>query len=162
MIRAAQYAAPFENDFVPLEEFNDKYRGGHHLLEVQPRKGRIEPEKSFIVEAPPYSQDLSDAGKARLTAGRSPTRSAPSVTSAVSSAVAAVRGRLLGAKDTDFLHMINWKKAERTVQGRQDQEDQRRQRAADGRRRGQRRRAVPDPRGQEPARRRRVARTANT
>ena len=38
MITAAQYAAPFENDFVLLEEFNDKYRW-HHLLEVQPREG---------------------------------------------------------------------------------------------------------------------------
>ncbi|MCP4995009.1 MAG: cytochrome C, partial [Gammaproteobacteria bacterium] len=28
VMSAAQYAAPFSNDFVPLEEFNDKYRGG--------------------------------------------------------------------------------------------------------------------------------------
>ena len=28
VMEAVQYAAPYGDDFVPLEEFNDKYRGG--------------------------------------------------------------------------------------------------------------------------------------
>ena len=41
----------------------DKYRGGVTYWKFNNEKGRIEPENSFTVEAPPYSQDLSDFGK---------------------------------------------------------------------------------------------------
>ncbi|MES9903646.1 MAG: cytochrome C, partial [Sedimenticola sp.] len=60
---AAQYAVPFGDDFVPLEEFNEKYRGGLTYWKFNDKVGRLEPENSFTFEMPPYSQDLSDAGK---------------------------------------------------------------------------------------------------
>ncbi len=64
VIEAAQYATPFENKkFVPLEEFNEKYRGGVTYWKFDRKEGRIVPKDSFSVELPPYSQDLSDAGK---------------------------------------------------------------------------------------------------
>ena len=112
VITAAQYAAPFENDFVPLEEFNEKYRGGITYWKFNREKGRIEPENSFTVEAPPYSQDLSDAGKGPSD-GWSFTNSFCS-----ERYVGGIeRGRPpfeagCSAKDTDFLHVVNWKKAE--------------------------------------------------
>jgi nitrous-oxide reductase len=111
-ITAAQYAAPFENDFVPLEKFNEEYRGGITYWKFNNEKGRIEPENSFTVEAPPYSQDLSDPGKGP-SHGWSFTNSFCS-----ERYVGGIeRGRPpfeagCSAKDTDFLHVINWKKAE--------------------------------------------------
>ncbi len=63
VMEAAQYAAPYEDGFVPLEKFNEKYRGGLTYWKFNSKKGRLEPENSFNFELPPYSQDLSDAGK---------------------------------------------------------------------------------------------------
>ncbi len=112
VITAAQYAAPYEDGFVPLEEFNDKYRGGITYWKFNRETGRLVPEESFIVEAPPYSQDLSDAGKGPSD-GWSFTNSFCS-----ERYVGGIeRGRPpfeagCSAKDTDFLHVVNWKKAE--------------------------------------------------
>ncbi|MCK5343670.1 MAG: cytochrome C, partial [Candidatus Heimdallarchaeota archaeon] len=63
IMSAAQYAAPLSNDFVPLEEFNEKYRGGVTYWKFDMKKGKIDEDASFTFELPPYSQDLSDAGK---------------------------------------------------------------------------------------------------
>ena len=112
VITAAQYAAPYEDGFVPLEKFNDEYRGGITYWKFNHEKGRIEPENSFTIEAPPYSQDLSDAGKGP-SYGWSFTNSFCS-----ERYVGGIeRGRPpfeagCSAKDTDFLHVVNWKKAE--------------------------------------------------
>ena len=111
VITAAQYAAPYENGFVPLEEFNAKYRGGITYWKFDAEKGRIDEANSFTVEAPPYSQDLSDAGKGP-SHGWSFTNSFCS-----ERYVGGIeRGRPpfeagCSSKDTDFLHVVNWKKA---------------------------------------------------
>jgi nitrous-oxide reductase len=116
VMESTQYAAPLmEDGFVPLEEFNDKYRGGVTYWTFDKEKGRIVPEKSFVLELPPYSQDLSDAGKGpsygwgftnsfcteRYVGGIE--RGRPPFEAGCSS------------KDTDFLHVTNWKKAEELV-----------------------------------------------
>jgi hypothetical protein len=45
VIEAAQYAAPLENKkFYPLEEFNEKYRGGVTYWKFDRKEGRIDPE----------------------------------------------------------------------------------------------------------------------
>jgi len=112
---AAQYAAPYSSDFVPLEEFNDKYRGGLTYWKFNNEKGRIEPENSFTFEMPPYSQDLSDAGKGP-SYGWGFTNSFCS-----ERYVGGIeRGRPpfeagCSSKDTDFLHVTNWKKAAELV-----------------------------------------------
>jgi nitrous-oxide reductase len=111
----AQYATPLEDDFVPLEQFNEKYRGGITYWKFDREKGRIDPDNSFTFEFPPYSQDLADAGKGPsygwgfnnsfcseryvggIERGRPPFEAGCS------------------AKDTDFLHVTNWKKAEELV-----------------------------------------------
>ncbi len=115
VIEATQYAGPYEDKFVPLEQFNEKYRGGVTYWSFNNEKGRIEPENSFTVELPPYSQDLSDAGKGP-SYGWSFTNSFCS-----ERYVGGIeKGRPpyeagCSAKDTDFLHVINWKKAAEVV-----------------------------------------------
>jgi len=97
---------------VPLEEFNDRYRGGMTYWKFDKEKGRLKPEESFTVMAPPYSQDLSDFGKGP-SHGWSFTNSFCS-----ERYVGGIeRGRPpfeagCSAKDTDFMHVVNWKKAE--------------------------------------------------
>ncbi|MCK5661839.1 MAG: hypothetical protein KAI17_00055, partial [Thiotrichaceae bacterium] len=48
VIEAAQYPAPFENfKYVPLEEFNEKYRGGMTYWKFDRKAGRLDPKRSF-------------------------------------------------------------------------------------------------------------------
>lgn len=115
VMEASQYAAPYSKDFVPLSKFNDEYRGALTYWKFNKEKGRIEPENSFTFELAPYSQDLSDAGKGPsdgwgftnsfcseryiggIERGRPPFEAGCS------------------SKDTDFLHVTNWKKAAELV-----------------------------------------------
>ncbi len=115
IMEASQYAAPYSQDFVPLSKFDDEYRGGLTYWKFNMEKGRIEPENSFTFELGPYSQDLSDAGKGPsygwgftnsfcteryvggIEKGRPPYEAGCS------------------SKDTDFLHVTNWKKAAELV-----------------------------------------------
>lgn len=115
IIESAQYATPYENEYVPLEQFNDKYRGGMTYWRFNREKGRIEPENSFTVMAPPYSQDLSDFGK-----GPSADWSFTNSFCSERYVGGIERGRPpfeagCSAKDTDFLHVVNWRKAEEVV-----------------------------------------------
>ncbi|MCP3868566.1 MAG: Sec-dependent nitrous-oxide reductase [Gammaproteobacteria bacterium] len=115
VMEAAQYAAPFGDDFVPLEEFNDDYRGGVTYWKFDDKKGKLDPSQSFTFELPPYSQDLSDAGKG-ASEGWGFTNSFCS-----ERYVGGIeRGRPpfeagCSQKDTDFLHITNWKKAAELV-----------------------------------------------
>jgi nitrous-oxide reductase len=116
VMEATQYAAPLlEDGFVPLEEFNDRYRGGLTYWSFDKEKGRLVPERSMVFELPPYSQDLSDAGKGP-SYGWGFTNSFCS-----ERYVGGIeRGRPpfeagCSSKDTDFLHVTNWKKAEELV-----------------------------------------------
>jgi len=116
IIEAAQYATPLENKkFYPLEEFNEKYRGGITYWKFDRKEGRLNPKESFSLELPPYSQDLSDAGKGPSD-GWSFTNSFCS-----ERYVGGIeKGRPpyeagCSAKDTDYLHVINWKKAAELV-----------------------------------------------
>ncbi|WP_198264455.1 Sec-dependent nitrous-oxide reductase [sulfur-oxidizing endosymbiont of Gigantopelta aegis] len=115
VIEAAQYPAPFENLYVPLEEFNEKYRGGMTYWKFDRKKGRLDPKQSFTVMAPPYSQDLSDFGK-NASDGWSFTNSFCS-----ERYVGGIeKGRPpyeagCSQKDTDFMHVVNWKKAAELV-----------------------------------------------
>ncbi len=115
VMEPAQYAAPFTMDFVPLEEFNDKYRGGLTYWKFDREKGRLVGDESFTFEMPPYSQDLCDAGKGP-SYGWGFTNSFCS-----ERYVGGIeRGRPpfeagCSSKDTDFLHITNWQKAAELV-----------------------------------------------
>jgi len=108
----SQYPAPFGGGYVPLEQFNEKYRGGAILWKFDRQAGRIVPEQSFALELPPYCQDLADFGKKtsdgwlfinsfnteRSYGGN--LEGKPSMESGASQ------------NDMDYLHVINWRKAE--------------------------------------------------
>ena len=117
IMEAAQYAAPYKGntEVVSLNNFNDDFRGGVTYWKFDMKEGRIQPKKSFTFELPPYSQDLSDAGKGPsygygftnsfcseryvggIEKGRPPYEAGCS------------------SKDTDFMHVTNWKKAAELV-----------------------------------------------
>ena len=116
IIEAAQYPTPFANKkFVPLERFNEEYRGGVTYWKFDRKEGKIDVKKSFTMELPPYSQDLSDAGKGPSD-GWSFTNSFCS-----ERYVGGIeKGRPpyeagCSAKDTDYMHVINWKRAAELV-----------------------------------------------
>ena len=111
VIESAQYATPLENEYVPLEQFNERYRGGMTYWHFDRQKGRIDPATSFTVMAPPYSQDLSDFGK-----GPSADWSFTNSFCSERYVGGIERGKPpfeagCSAKDTDFLHVVNWRKA---------------------------------------------------
>ena len=119
IIEASQYPAPFTNDYVPLEQFNEKYRGAMTMWKFNRKKGKISPEDSFSVELPPYCQDLSDAGK-RISEGWVFTNSFNSerYIGGFGPGNTKWKDRLpheagMSSKDTDYLHMINLKTAEK-------------------------------------------------
>jgi nitrous-oxide reductase len=112
IIEGSQYPTPLGGAFAPIEEYNEKYRGAATFWKFDRAAGRIVPEQSFAIELPPYMQDLSDAGKLvsdgwafinsfnteRATGGNMEGR--PPLESGASQS------------DMDYLHVIDWKKAE--------------------------------------------------
>jgi len=114
IMEACQYPAPYDRKYHPLSEVNfQKYwRGGLTYWSFDVDKGQIDMSKSFNFELPPYTQDLSDAGKEAsygwgftnsfcsemyyggIESGRPPFEAGCS------------------SRDVDYLHVTNWKKAE--------------------------------------------------
>jgi nitrous-oxide reductase len=112
VMEASQYPSPLGHKYAPLDKFSEEFRGGLTYWKFNRQKGRIEPENSFTIELPPYTQDLVSAGKGPsegwaflnsfcseryvggVESGRPPFEAGCS------------------ANDTDYLHVINWKKAE--------------------------------------------------
>ncbi len=116
VIEASQYPAPLGGTYADVKEFNDKYRGAVVFHKFDRAKGRLVKEQSFAMELPPYAQDLADAGKKfsdgwlfinsinteRAYGGNQEGN--PSMESGYSQ------------NDMDYLHVINWKKAEKVFQ----------------------------------------------
>lgn len=118
IVEGAQYASPLDRSYKPLtqDSFNQYYRGGITFHKFDNEKGRIEPALSFTIEAPPYSQDLSDAGKGESYGfsftnsfcseryiGTGPDGKNPAYEAGCS------------ARDTDYMHIVHWKKAEELI-----------------------------------------------
>lgn len=117
VIEAAQYAATEDRSYKPLTQagLNKYWRGGVTFHKFDNDKGRINEGASFTIIAPPYTQDLTDAGKGEsdgwvfinslcseryiggIEKGRPPYEAGCS------------------ARDMDYLHVFNWKKAEELV-----------------------------------------------
>ena len=57
VVEASQYPGTLNRKYEPLSKFNEAFRGGITYWKFNREKGRIEPENSFILEVPPYSQD---------------------------------------------------------------------------------------------------------
>lgn len=112
VIEAAQYPGILGRGFAPLSQFNEKFRGAITYWKFDREAGRIDPDRSFSLELPPYTQDLTDAGKL-VSDGWSFTNSfcAERYVGGIESGRPPFEAGCSQA-DTDFLHVINWKKAE--------------------------------------------------
>ncbi len=115
IIETSQYPTPLGRDYVPISEYATKYRGLAMFWKFDKQKGRIDEKGSWAVELPPYTQDLADAGKkvsdgyvfinsfntelatGGILEGNPPLESGAS------------------KNDMDYLHIIDWKKAEQLV-----------------------------------------------
>ncbi len=111
IIEGGQYSVPFGSEYAPISQYKEKYRGSVTLWKFDRKKGRIDKSKSFALELPPYWQDLADAGKlvsdgymflnslnTEMATGGIEEKNPPFEAGASRNA-------------TDFLHIINWKKA---------------------------------------------------
>jgi nitrous-oxide reductase len=110
IIEACQYAAPFDNNYHPIEDYKETYRGGSTMWKFDPKIGRILPDESFTIEMPPYMQDLSDAGKG-VSHGWAFTNSfnAEMYTGGIEVGMPPNEAGM-SRFDTDFLHVYNWEK----------------------------------------------------
>jgi len=115
VIEGTQYPAPLGGEYADVKQFKDKYRGAAVFWKFDRSKGRIDPDKSFAIELPPYMQDLSDAGKG--------TSDGWAFMNSIDSELA-YGGDLEGnvpleagasKNDMDYMHVINWKKAAEVV-----------------------------------------------
>ena len=117
IMEATQYPAPFDRKYYPLSQTNfEKYwRGGLTYWKFENETGEVDLKNSFTFEFPPYTQDLSDAGKLAsygwgftnsfctemyyggIESGRPPFEAGCS------------------SRDVDYLHVTNWKKAAEVV-----------------------------------------------
>jgi nitrous-oxide reductase len=113
VIEGGQYAVPWGAEYAPISEYREKYKGSVTFWKFDRNKGRILMDQSFALELPPYWQDLSDAGKlasdgflfmnsinTELATGGNQDKKPPFEAGVSRNA-------------TDFLHIIDWKKAEK-------------------------------------------------
>ncbi|CAN5733092.1 Sec-dependent nitrous-oxide reductase [soil metagenome] len=115
VIETSQYPAPLGRDYAPLSQYKDKYRGVAIFWKFDRTKGRIDPAKSWALELPPYTQDLADAGK--LDSDGWAFINSFNTEMAIGGTLDGKPPIESGASqnDMDFLHIINWKKAEELV-----------------------------------------------
>jgi nitrous-oxide reductase len=101
-----------------LENYADSYRGYSTFLAIDQETGRFDMQRSFQVELPPYTQDLADAGKLAsdgwvfINSYNSEMSWGGNMEGNPPIEVGASRA------DFDYLHAINWKKAEEIVGSR--------------------------------------------
>jgi nitrous-oxide reductase len=112
IIEASQYAVPlpFEN-YAPMSEYKDKYRGLLTLHKFDREKGRIDEAESFQIELPPYWQDLCDAGK-KVSDGWLFCNSINTelATGGIEDGNPPYEAGV-SQRDMDYMHVVNWKKA---------------------------------------------------
>lgn len=115
VIETSQYPAPLGREYAPISQYKEKYRGLAMFWKFDKTKGRIVPEESWAVELPPYTQDLADCGK-RASDGYVFINSfnTEMATGGVLEGNPPIESGA-SQNDTDFLHVINWKKAEALV-----------------------------------------------
>ena len=115
VIEGAQYAVPLWKDYADVDTYEEDYRGLVTMWKFDRERGRIDPSRSFSIELPPYWHDLSDAGKGPsfgwaflntfntematggIEAGNPPFEAGAS------------------RNDMDYLHIINWQRAEQVA-----------------------------------------------
>ncbi|HRW46594.1 MAG: Sec-dependent nitrous-oxide reductase [Caldilinea sp.] len=115
VIQASQYGTPLGWDYAPISEYKEKYRGTITMWKFDREKGRIIPEESFAIEVPPYWQDLCDAGKLASDGwGFCNSFNSELATGGVEEGNPPFEAGV-SQRDTDYLHIFNWKKAAEVV-----------------------------------------------
>ncbi|MBI4041505.1 MAG: Sec-dependent nitrous-oxide reductase [Deltaproteobacteria bacterium] len=115
IIETSQYNVPLGARYAPMTDYKKKYRGVVTFWKFDRAQGKINLSQSFSIELPPYWQDIVDLGK-KVSDGylfinsintelASPDNmnQKPQLEMAVS------------RNDMDFLHVIDWKKAEKVA-----------------------------------------------
>ena len=115
VLEGAQYPAPLGGGYADVTRFADEYRGAVIFWKFDRAKGRIDKAASFAIELPPYVQDIIDAGKGpsdgwifvnsintELAYGGNAEGNPPMESG-------------MSQNDMDYLHLIDWKKAEKLV-----------------------------------------------
>lgn len=101
--------------YAPLEQYKERYRGASAWLAINKTTGRIDLSRSFQIELPPYNQDLADAGKLASDGwGFINSYNTEMATGGNMEGKPAIEAGA-SKRDFDFLHIINWKKAEEVV-----------------------------------------------
>lgn len=120
IFESSQYAAPFDNEYHPMSEYKEVYRGAITFWKFDRKKGRIMPKLSFSLELPPYMQDLSDAGK-KDSYGWGFTNSFNSemYTGGIEKGLPPFEAGT-SRNDTDFLHVYNWKLLSKLVKDKKN------------------------------------------
>lgn len=115
VIETSQYPAPLGRDYAPLSDYKEKYRGVAIFWKFDRATGRLDPSKSWALELPPYTQDLADAGK--LDSDGWAYINSFNTEMAIGGTLDGKPPIESGASqnDMDYMHVINWKKAEELV-----------------------------------------------
>lgn len=98
-----------------LTNFSKAFRGFSTFLKIDPQTGRMDVDKSFQVELPPYTQDLADSGKLDshgwvfINSYNTELAAGGNMEDGDSIEIGASQN------DYDMMHVINWKKAEEVV-----------------------------------------------
>jgi nitrous-oxide reductase len=111
VVQGTQYATPLGWEYAPIEEYQEKYRGVITMWKFDRAAGRIDLDGSFSIEVPPYWQDLCDAGKL-ASDGWAFCNSFNSemATGGIEQGKPPFEAGV-SQRDTDYLHIFNWKKA---------------------------------------------------
>lgn len=98
-----------------LDNYADRFRGVSMFVSVDQETGRGNVDASFQIELPPYNQDLADSGKlASYGWAFINSYNTEMATGGMDAGKPALEAGAI-ANDFDYLHIINWKKAEEVV-----------------------------------------------
>jgi nitrous-oxide reductase len=101
--------------YAPIEQYAEKYRGMITFHKFDPKAGRIRLNETWQIELPPYFQDLISAGK-KVSYGWMFTNSLNTEMSTGGTLEGKPAMEVGASKnEMDFVHVINWKKAEEVV-----------------------------------------------
>ncbi|MDR2174265.1 MAG: Sec-dependent nitrous-oxide reductase [Burkholderiales bacterium] len=112
IIEASQYAAPLDNNYHPIESYQEMFRGAVTMWKFDLKAGRIDEKNSWTLELPPYMQDLADAGKG-ISDGWVFINSFNSemYSGGIHLGLPPFEAGM-SRNDNDFLHVYNWKMLE--------------------------------------------------
>jgi nitrous-oxide reductase len=113
LMQNSYFPAPFgqPNDWAPLEEYAQRYRGTASFLKFDRQAGRVIQDQSFQIELPPYFQDMSVAGRGASEGWY--FANSLNTEMATGGTLENKPSLEIGAsqREMDYLHVIDWKKA---------------------------------------------------